>query len=166
MCPHTAISVYSYCYVCVLICVLILLYVCPHTAIYVSSYCYICVLILLYMCPHPATYLSSYCYICVLILLRIVTQRRLAEHPRKHCRNSSIWNTAEIRVNLQAWRGDTGEPPVCGAIPLLQLQWLDLYHTNWLIISTAASYIGDTGEPPFCGAIPLLRLQWLDTIPY
>jgi hypothetical protein len=52
--------------------VLILLYMCPHTAIYVSSYCYICVLaamaeaaklqagggksvlILLYMCPHTA----------------------------------------------------------------------------------------------------------------
>jgi hypothetical protein len=44
--PHTAI------YVCDS--VLILLYMCPHTAIYVSSYCYICVLILLYMCPHTA----------------------------------------------------------------------------------------------------------------
>ncbi len=39
-------------------------YVCPHTAMYVSSYCYICVLILLYMCPHTAVYMSSYCYIC------------------------------------------------------------------------------------------------------
>jgi hypothetical protein len=47
----------------------ILLYMCPHTAIYVSAYCYICVLILLYMCPHAAIYVSSYCYICVLILL-------------------------------------------------------------------------------------------------
>ena len=33
------------------ICVLILLYMCPHTAIYVSSYYYICVLILLHLEP-------------------------------------------------------------------------------------------------------------------
>ncbi len=62
---------------------LILPYMCPHTAIYVSSYCYICVLILLkwfrtlsrrvllrsllptcvgillYMCPHTAIYVPS-----------------------------------------------------------------------------------------------------------
>ena len=82
MCPHTAIYVSAYCYICVLIllymcphtaiCVLILLYMCPHTPIYVSggwllhetnAYCYICVLILLYMCPHTA--------ICVLILLYV-----------------------------------------------------------------------------------------------
>jgi hypothetical protein len=34
--------------------------VCPHTAIDVSSYCYICVLILLYMCPHLSIYASRY----------------------------------------------------------------------------------------------------------
>ena len=62
-CPHTAILVPSYYY----ICVLILLYLCPHTTTCVSSYCYICphttvcVLQLLYMCPHTI--------ICVLILL-------------------------------------------------------------------------------------------------
>ncbi len=60
MCPHTAVYVSSYCYVCVLM----LLYMCLHTAIYVSLYCYIvcpsvCVLILLYMCPHTRT--STYC---------------------------------------------------------------------------------------------------------
>ncbi len=65
MCPHTAIYVSSYCY----ICVLILLYMCPHTALYVSSCCSICVLLLLYMCPHTAIYVSSCCYICVLMLL-------------------------------------------------------------------------------------------------
>jgi hypothetical protein len=54
MCPHTAIYVSSYCF----ICVVILLYMCPHTAIHMSSYCYKCVLILLYMCPHTATYVS------------------------------------------------------------------------------------------------------------
>ncbi len=31
---------------------------CPHTAIYVSLYSYMCVLILLYMCPHPAKYVG------------------------------------------------------------------------------------------------------------
>jgi hypothetical protein len=41
---------------------------CPHTAIYVSSYCYVCVLILLYMCPHTAIYVSSYCYRCTIRL--------------------------------------------------------------------------------------------------
>jgi hypothetical protein len=54
------------------ICVLMLLYLCPHTAVYVSSYCYVCVLILLYvcvlmllyMCPHTAMYF-------VLILLHM-----------------------------------------------------------------------------------------------
>jgi hypothetical protein len=65
MCPHTAIYVSSFCYMCphTAVCVLILLYVssycymCPHTAIYVSSYCY--------MCPHTALFLaSSYWYIC------------------------------------------------------------------------------------------------------
>ncbi len=83
MCPHTAIYVSSYCYICVLILVLCM---CPHTSImYVSSYCYICVLILphlcpsyyylcvvivLSMCPHTTMmYVSSYCYICVRILL-------------------------------------------------------------------------------------------------
>jgi hypothetical protein len=54
MCPHTAIYVSSYCYICVLILVgaatvsdiyvLILRYMCPHTAIY--------------MCPHTAIYVS------------------------------------------------------------------------------------------------------------
>ena len=38
-----------------------LLCTCPHTAIYVSPYCYICVL---YMCPHTAIYVSPYCYMC------------------------------------------------------------------------------------------------------
>jgi hypothetical protein len=92
MCPHTAIYVSSYCY----ICVLILRYMCPHTATrvlilypYVSSYSHatrclaICVLIPLYMCPNTAIYVSSYSRatrrlaiyvspypcICVLILL-------------------------------------------------------------------------------------------------
>ena len=51
MCPHTAIYVSSYAY----ICVLILLYMCPLA----SSYCYICVLILVHMCPHTRTYVSS-----------------------------------------------------------------------------------------------------------
>jgi hypothetical protein len=69
MCPHTAIYVSSYCYVCVLIllcrkCVALLLgtglYMCPLTAV--------CDLILLYMCPHTAIYVSSYCYIRVLVL--------------------------------------------------------------------------------------------------
>jgi hypothetical protein len=36
---------------------------CSHTAIYVFLYCYICVLILLYMCSYTAMYLSSYCYL-------------------------------------------------------------------------------------------------------
>ena len=54
MCPHTAIYVSSYRY----ICVLILLCVCPDTAICVSSYCYVYVLILLYMCPHTAMCVS------------------------------------------------------------------------------------------------------------
>ncbi len=75
MCPHTAIYVSSYYYICFLIpalslpqrrlwqvCVLILLYMCPQ-------YYYICVLILLYMCPHTTIYVSSYYYICVLIRL-------------------------------------------------------------------------------------------------
>jgi hypothetical protein len=57
MCPHTAMYVSSYCYVCVLI----LLCMCPHTSMYVSSYCYVCVLILLYICPNTAIYVSSYC---------------------------------------------------------------------------------------------------------
>ena len=39
--------------------VLILIYMCPHTAIYVYSYCYICVLILLYMCPQALRHLHS-----------------------------------------------------------------------------------------------------------
>ncbi len=85
-CPHTAIYVSSYCY----ICVLILLYMCPHTSVYVSSYysyggwapfcwcllrcSHTTILILVYMCPHTTIYVSS-CYckcvlnICVLILL-------------------------------------------------------------------------------------------------
>ncbi len=51
---------------------------CPHPAIYVSSYCYVCVLILLCMCPHTAMYVSAcpessryscVCYVCVRILL-------------------------------------------------------------------------------------------------
>ena len=33
---------------------------CPHTAIYMSAYCYICVRILLYTCPHTAIYMSAY----------------------------------------------------------------------------------------------------------
>ncbi len=51
-------------------CVLILLYMCPHTAMYVSSYYYVCVVILLYMsllvyfCPHTNLCVSSYYYIC------------------------------------------------------------------------------------------------------
>jgi hypothetical protein len=40
------------------------LYVCPHTAIYVSAYRYICVLILLYMCPHTAIYVGSMPVVC------------------------------------------------------------------------------------------------------
>ena len=94
--------------------VLILLYLCPHTAIYVSSYCYMCVFILpytpiqtticvsyaicgrcsmltrqsgrvdaLFMCPHttllysrcPHTsihpHIPTYSYICVLVYLGI-----------------------------------------------------------------------------------------------
>jgi hypothetical protein len=46
--------------------VLMLLYMCPHDALYVSSWCYICVLILLYI--FLCTCLS-YCHICVLMLL-------------------------------------------------------------------------------------------------
>ncbi len=65
MCPHTAMYVSSYCYVCVLI----LLHVCPHTAMYVSSYCYVCVLIQLRICPHTTMYVPSYCNVCVLIQL-------------------------------------------------------------------------------------------------
>ncbi len=49
----------------------VLLNMCPHTAIYVSSYCYMCVRILLNMCPHTAIYVSSYCYMCVRILLYV-----------------------------------------------------------------------------------------------
>jgi hypothetical protein len=88
MCPHAALYVSSYCYICVLICytcVRILLYMCPHPAVYVFAYCYICVLILLYMCSHAATCVliplymcphtsvcvCPYCYICVLILLHM-----------------------------------------------------------------------------------------------
>ena len=79
MCPHTAIYVSLYYY----ICVLILLHMCPHAAIYVSSYYYrpdalaaaaaaagiktnttryyyICVLMLLYMCPHITTGLTHW----------------------------------------------------------------------------------------------------------
>jgi hypothetical protein len=68
MCPHTAVYVASYRY----ICVLILLYLFPHTSTHVSSYCYMYVQILLHMCPHTATYVSnsatyvsSYCYMCL-----------------------------------------------------------------------------------------------------
>ena len=65
-------------YICVLI-LLYMLYMCPHTAIYVSSYFYICLLrppaaiyvsscffynsicvLQLYMCPHTAIYVSSF----------------------------------------------------------------------------------------------------------
>jgi hypothetical protein len=79
MCPHTAIHVSSYCYICVLMQMPVRTHkegttcicrrtslMCPHTdAIYVSSYrCYICVLIqMLYMCPHTdAIHVSSYRY--------------------------------------------------------------------------------------------------------
>ncbi len=51
MCPHTAINVSSYYY----ICVLILLHMCPHTTICVSSY--------YYMCPHTTINVSSYYYL-------------------------------------------------------------------------------------------------------
>ena len=84
MCPHTAVYVSPYCYICVRMiyvssycyvflhpaihassyCVGILLCMCPYTAISASAYCYIFVLILLYMCPHTAISASSYCYIC------------------------------------------------------------------------------------------------------
>jgi hypothetical protein len=74
MCPHTAIYVSSYCY----ICVLILLYVSSYPALYVSSYCSICVLMLIYVNPHTALYLSSYCSISVLILLYMRLQQRVA----------------------------------------------------------------------------------------
>jgi hypothetical protein len=65
MCPHTTACV------CILLCVLILLYICPYPNVYLSSYYYICVcillgvLILLYMCPHP-----NYC-MCVLMLTTV-----------------------------------------------------------------------------------------------
>ncbi len=81
MCPHTAIYVSSYCYICVLILYIYVssyCYVSVSTAAslvvnefgskatkYVSSYCCTCVLILLYMCLHTAIHVSSYCYICV-----------------------------------------------------------------------------------------------------
>jgi hypothetical protein len=89
MCPRTAVYVFSYCYICVLvllyvssyccICVLLLLYMSSPTAIYVSY-----TLILVYMCPHTGRSQrhlgvsscvlvlgvpTSYCYICVLLLL-------------------------------------------------------------------------------------------------
>ena len=83
MCPHAAIYVSSYCYICVLILVGASSYEGSGS---VSSYegngslvdgsgsgstingsgsgsiveLYICVLILLYMCPHTAIYVSSY----------------------------------------------------------------------------------------------------------
>jgi hypothetical protein len=101
MCPHTAISVSCYCYICaiylvrrrspIFLCVRILLYVClmcPHSAMYVSSYCYTCVLILVYMwcadtgaCSRRARMLTyairthiAYVSICVLILVPVVDE--------------------------------------------------------------------------------------------
>jgi hypothetical protein len=41
------------------------LHVCPHTAMYVSSYCYMCVLILLYICSHSAMYMCPHTVIYV-----------------------------------------------------------------------------------------------------
>ena len=80
MCPHAAICVSAYCFICVLIMLYIetlvalqpaslccaqalagLLCICTHTATNVSAYCYICVLIMLYMCPHNATNMYAYC---------------------------------------------------------------------------------------------------------
>jgi hypothetical protein len=72
LCPHTAMSVSSYYYLCVLILLDVCLhtaiyvssdyYMCPHTTTYVSAYYYMCVSILLYMCPHITIYVSSdYC---------------------------------------------------------------------------------------------------------
>ena len=98
MCPHTAIRVSAYCY----ICVCILLYVCPHTAVYVSAYCYICVLILLYMCPPIAISVSyrqqniwlcgswcgvlAYGHICVLILAYCyISALQAEEHLAVRC---------------------------------------------------------------------------------
>jgi hypothetical protein len=79
MCPHTAICVSAYCYVCVLI------------LLYMSSYCYICVLILLRMCPHTATYVSSYFHTCVLILLYMRPHTTIHKSPLRRGRRGLKW---------------------------------------------------------------------------
>jgi hypothetical protein len=69
-------------YVCVLILLYVcplLLHVCPHTAVYVSSYCYVCVLILLYMCPHTASCVSSGA-MCVLFPTMYVSVLHILPH--------------------------------------------------------------------------------------
>jgi hypothetical protein len=81
MCPHTAIYMSSYSY----ICVLIQLYMCPHTAIHVSSYSNICVLIHVHMCPHTAI------YVCALIASSCAwkhppTHLPTPPHPLPHAR--------------------------------------------------------------------------------
>ena len=96
MCPHTAMYVSSYDFLCVLILVmcphttiqmssqsdeLVLLYICPHTAI--------CVLILLcvssyYMCPHtprcPHTIMCPHTTICAFILLCVLILYDMCPH--------------------------------------------------------------------------------------
>ena len=72
----------SYCYMCVLVLLvmyrymcpyssvsaLVLLCACPHTAIGVLILLYICSQTAIHVCPHPAKYVPSSCYMCVLIL--------------------------------------------------------------------------------------------------
>ena len=64
---YTAISVFLYFY----LCILILLYLYSYTAISVFLYCYICILILLYLYSCTAISVFLYCYICILKLLSL-----------------------------------------------------------------------------------------------
>ena len=83
---------------------------CPHTAIYVSAYCYVCIRILLCMCPHRAMHVSAdyyivsaYCYICVRMLLcsphaAIYVSSYYYPHTTIWCRHTAIYGSTSCYV--------------------------------------------------------------------
>jgi hypothetical protein len=87
VCPHTAVYVSSYCYMCVLI----LLYMSAHTAVYVSSS--------FYMCPHPSLYVSSSCYRAILRAPMLRRHRRWTRVPslRRCVLSPSTRSTSDCR---------------------------------------------------------------------
>jgi hypothetical protein len=116
MCPHAAIYVSAYYY----ICVLTILFMCPRTITCVSSGYYmcphtiLCVLILLYTCPHTTICVLTLLYNCMSVLTLL--------YLRPH---TSIYVSSQIQDLKEVCEVAYPDQPSC--MHIFKLQFPDYY---------------------------------------